>query len=166
MAVHIADYKILKDGGFRLGVGETERMAFSLPPGTVIDERAILGYIANPTSSAENLAYEVKIVQRWWDEGRTRGARPDEEEEIVIQTSAFTGGVMRGLWTIIGSGLLLLETPPFQLHGRERHDRGSIMLEVVFSVLSNRDTDIWAEQAPNVRFSDVILWFQRKAGEP
>jgi hypothetical protein len=157
---HIADYIVLSDDGFELEAGEYHDLDVHLPSDAVVNERAILAFIADPSSSADNLQYKVEIYQRWIDESPHIPPydSESEQESRVVMTGQFTGGVVRGLWEVIGGGILRLDIPPFQVFGHSPHDRGSYFQHVRFSVKSG---------GGSVRFKDVVLWFQRKvAGAP
>jgi hypothetical protein len=155
---HVADFIVLSDEGFRLQAGEYNYLDIHLPIDAVANERAILAFMADPSSSADNLQYEVKIYQRWIAESPHIPPLPSESEDArtVIMTRQFTGGVARGIWEVIGGGLLRLDTPPFQVPGHVPHDRGSFSQSVMFDVNGG---------SGSVRFKDVVLWFQRQVAE-
>jgi hypothetical protein len=87
MASHIADYIVIGQD-FELGVDDSRSFPFTLPLGAVLDEAAIIAFVANPSSRAEDLRYEVQINDR------------------ILRSGSFTGGTVRGLWETFGGGVL------------------------------------------------------------
>ena len=68
-----------------------ESGSFPLPAdAALIGERAILAFLVDPSTDAEDLAYEV-----WINEHRIRSG------------GRFSGGVSRGLWETFGAEILL-----------------------------------------------------------
>jgi hypothetical protein len=84
---HVADYIVLGPD-FYLGVDDSKSIPFTLPPGAVLNEAAIIAFVANPSSRAEGLVYEVQI------------------NDHLLRSGSFTGGVTRGLWETFGGGVL------------------------------------------------------------
>lgn len=84
---HVADYIPIRPD-VRLRVLESESIPFTLPPGAVLNETAIIAFVADPTSGVENLKYEVQINDK------------------TLMSGSFTGGVARGLWETFGGGVL------------------------------------------------------------
>jgi hypothetical protein len=87
MTFHIADYIVIPPD-FELGVDESRSVPFTLPSGAVLNEAAIIGFVADPSSRAEDLKYEVQI------------------NDHLLRSGSFTGGVARGLWETFGGGVL------------------------------------------------------------
>jgi hypothetical protein len=91
----IANYFMVRDSFFTLREDEDMRFpetgGFSLPPGTALgrNDRAILAFVADPSSGAEDLAYEVQV------------------NGVDITSGQFTGGVKRGLWEPFPANILL-----------------------------------------------------------
>lgn len=84
----MSDYIVLRDASFTLSKGEVEEKTLptvKLPQNvkrSTDEARPILAYVADPSSDAENLEYEIWI------------------NEKKIETGSFTGGVKRGLWEV------------------------------------------------------------------
>jgi hypothetical protein len=145
MTAHIADYKVIRADPFRLPVyRETERLrriesqersfTFRLPPRAVVRERAIVAFIANPSSDVERIDYEIEINGHSFD------------------MTALGSSVTRGLWRIVGGGVLL--EPPADDGEAENNT-------ITFRVLG----DIGDIRGDHIKFSDVVLWFQRAVAE-
>jgi hypothetical protein len=84
---HVADYIVIGPD-FELGVDDSKHIPFTLPPGAVLDEAAIIAFVVNPSSRTEDLVYEVQI------------------NDHPLRSGSFTGGVTRGLWETFGRDVL------------------------------------------------------------
>ena len=145
MSAHIADYVLMQDrDSFSLPGprptaefdewGEvntqiTEKtLTFRLPSNTVLDEPSIIAFVANP-SAKERIEYEIEINGH------------------VFAMGDFGSGVVRGLWKVVGGGVLRAD------------DSNSI----TFRTLEGQVPEHGGQ--PTIKFSDIVLWFQRAVAE-
>jgi len=141
MSAHIADYVLMQDrGSFRLPTWQTtarlaiidvveRELAFRLPSNAVLDESAIIAFIADPSSNTERTEYEIEINGH------------------VYAMGNFGSGVARAMWKVVGGNVL------------EAGDAN----RVIFRILDVRRPDNGGQ--PTVKFSDIVLWFQRAVAE-
>ena len=140
MSAHIADYVLMQDrDSFRLPVWRTtahlavideaeKTVTFRLPSNTVLDEPSIIAFVANP-SAKERIEYEIEINGH------------------VFAMGDFGSGVVRGLWKVVGGGVLRAD------------DSNSI----TFRTLEGQVPEHGGQ--PTIKFSDIVLWFQRAVAE-
>lgn len=157
---HVADYIVIRDSNFEPIVGDlltAPAFPVNLPPdGVVFNEPSILAYVANPSSGANDLNYQIMYRIVW------QGETTDEYKQWdrVIATGQLIGGVKRGLWEVVSGGVMrpsvISSDSPVNVPDYGTRDYGTLSQSVVFQVLSGNGT---------VRFSDVVIWFQRKVAE-
>jgi hypothetical protein len=93
----VAHYIVIRDGYFTLREDDDQRLpedandGITMPSGAALGDTdwAILSFVADPTSSAENLEYQVEV------------------NGVELMSGQFTGGVARGLWEPFPASRLL-----------------------------------------------------------
>lgn len=176
----VADFRVLRRSAFELkkgdwgpsedGVATFTKELLDLPEDAALNRRTILEFLANPSSNAEDLEFEIQIYERWVHKPPAGGwgfgaAVPQEDGRTAIYRGSFTGGVKRALSAIIEPGWLLRPNPPWRIHGSNKdHDADDTETtgpdgKPVFPEwrLTFRVTD----GKGSVEFSNVILWFHR-----
>lgn len=161
---HIADYVVLREtpGGNtvreltlnRSDPVQERQLRIHLPARAVIEEPAVLAFVADPASYAEGLKFEVSVLQSYFPPGAE-----DPTETIVSDVGwhRFRGGVARGLWYTLRGNILNLETPseshPLNIPGHLSHVDGRIEVTARFKVTDGSGLVI---------IRHVVLWFQRQ----
>lgn len=160
---HVADYlplvisveSGLESPHFTLSDGTVKGLRILLPKGAILDEPAILAFVAEPGSDAEHVAYEIGICQNWIADFTMNVPLTDTNNENsyqVIGSGEFMGGFPRGLSFVMDGGILNRETLPYQVPGYGTHMDGNLIVDVWFKVTGGHGS---------VKFSNVVLWFKR-----
>lgn len=161
---HITDYLPLVinvesgmvSSHFTLSDGTIKGLGILLPKGAILEEPAILAFVADPGKDADCLTYEIVINQNWKADFTENVPLTDSNNENfrqVIGSGEFTGETSRGLWFVIDSGILNRQKLPYQVPGYGTHNDGNLIVDVWFRVTGGRGS---------VKFSNVVLWFKRE----